>query len=140
MKEQILRDYFDGLISTDILYTDVEGSEAKTSYDVISVYVDQIKGGGEYLITKDHLLKLCNDVLTGNLKPTHLTTISFALVCSDYFYWNEDVDDVVANVIFDWDNPEINFPITIENLKLWKMYLETGVYQFKITNHKKKNN
>jgi hypothetical protein len=128
MKEETLRDYFDGLISTDILYMDVEGSEVKTSPDAISINVNQIKEEGEYIITRDHLLKLCNDALIGNLKTNHLTTISFALIASDYFHWDTDIDEVIAEVIFDWDNPEINFPITIDNLKLWKRYLETGEY------------
>jgi hypothetical protein len=126
MKDAVLRDYFENLISTDILYMDVEGSEVKTSYDVISVYIDQIKDGSEYIVTKDHLLKLCNDALSGNLKMSHLTTIAFALEFSDYFTPDSDEDDVVAKVIFDWDNPEINYPITIENLIKWKHYLETG--------------
>ena len=127
MKEAVLRDYFDNLISTDILYMDVEGSEVKTSYNVISTYVDQIQDGSEYLITREHLLKLCSDTLVGKLKTNHLTTISFSLICSDYFHWDSDEDEVVAEVIFDWDNPDINFPITIDNLKLWKIYLETGI-------------
>jgi len=131
MKDEILRDYFDKLIPVDILYKDVEGSEAKTSYDVISVYIDQIKDGSQYIVTKDHLLKLCNDALSGNLKMSHLTTIAFALVFSDYFAWNSDEDDVVETVIFDWDNPEINFPINFDNLKKWKTYLETGIYKLK---------
>jgi hypothetical protein len=131
MKDEVLRDYFENLISTDILYMDVEGSEVKTSHDVISIHVDQIKDGNEYIITKGHLLKLCNDVLMGNLRSNHLTTITFALISSDYFCWDSDRDDVIATVIFDWDNPEINFPITIDNLKLWKLYLETGTYQLK---------
>ena len=40
-------------------------------------------------------------------------------------------DNIIATVIFDWDNPEINFPITIENLKKWKIYLEIGEYLFR---------
>ncbi|HTD40936.1 MAG TPA: hypothetical protein VK671_09975 [Mucilaginibacter sp.] len=131
MKDAVLRDYFENLISTDILYMDVEGSEVKTSYDVISVYIDQIKDGSEYIVTKDHLLKLCNDALSGNLKMSHLTTIAFALEFSDYFTWDSDEDDIVATVVFDWDNPEINFQITLDNLKLWKIYLETGIYKLK---------
>ena len=131
MKDEILRDYFDNLIPVDILYKDVEGNEAKTSFDVISVYIDQIKDGSQYIVTKDHLLKLCNDALSGNLKMSHLTTIAFALVFSDYFAWNSDEDDVVETVIFDWDNPEINFPINFDNLKKWKTYLETGIYRLK---------
>ena len=131
MKDEILRDYFDNLIPVDILYKDVEGNEAKKSYDVISVYIDQIKDGSQYIVTKGHLLKLCNDALSGNLEMSHLTTIAFALVFSDYFAWNSDEDDIVETVIFDWDNPEINFPINFDNLKKWKTYLETGIYRLK---------
>jgi len=130
MKEETLRDYFDNLISTDILYMDVEGSEVKTSPDVIRTHIEDINEDGEYTITRNHLLKLCNDTLNGNLKTNHLTTIAFALICSDYFTWDSDEDDVVANVIFDWDNPDINYPVTIENLKKWRHYLLTDQYTF----------
>ena len=58
----------------------------------------------------------------------NLTTIAFALIASDYFTWD---DDIIANVIFDWDNPEINYPITTQNLEKWKIYLETGENRFK---------
>jgi len=121
-----LRDYFDNLISIDILYMDVEGSEVRTSHDVIRTNIENINEDGEYIITRNNLLKLCNDVLAGDLKPDHLTTISFALICSDYFHWDTDDDEVVADVLFDWDSPEINHPPTIENLKKWKHYLLTG--------------
>ena len=125
MKEEVLRDYFENLISTDILYMDVEGSEVRTSHDTITIGIDQLKDNGEFTVTRSHLIKLCNDALLGYLRPNHLTTITHALIFSDYFCWDSDEDDVVATVIFDWDNPEINYPITIENLIKWKHYLET---------------
>ena len=34
MNEAVLKDYFNGEISTDILFLDVEDSEVKISYDV----------------------------------------------------------------------------------------------------------
>jgi len=33
-------------------------------------------------------------------------------------------------VICDWDNPEIGFDLTVDNVKLWKDYLLTGIYKF----------
>ena len=51
------------------------------------VHVNQMKGIDIYKITKKHLLKLCNDAIRGNLKPAHLTTIAYALVFSEYFFW-----------------------------------------------------
>jgi hypothetical protein len=128
MNEQTLRDYFDDLISTDILYMDVEGCEVRTFHNVIRTSIENINEDGEYIITRSLLLKLCNDVLARNLKPNHLTTISFALICSDYFQWDTNDDEVVTNVIFDWDNSDINYPVTIENLKKWKHYLITNEY------------
>ena len=108
-----------------MLYMDIEGSEIRTSYDVTNIIIDRITDGGEYIITKKHLLKLCDDTLVGNLKFNHLTIISFSLIFSDYFYW---ISDEVGKVISDWDTQNINFPISTDNLKLWKIYLETSNY------------
>lgn len=127
MREETLRQYFDNNISTDVLYMDVDGSEVKTSYDVITTNVVKIESGSEYKVTRPHLIKLCNDTLCGNLKLSHLTTIAYALVFSEYFTW-DDGDTVISTVIFDWDNPEINFPINNDNLIKWRMYLETDDY------------
>jgi hypothetical protein len=125
MRETTLEDYFNNIISAETLNSDAEGSATKTSYDVISVEVIQIENHGKYLINKAHLLRLCNDTIAGSITIPNLTTIAFTLICSDYFSWD---DDIIGDVIFDWDNPDINHPITIANLNKWKHYLETGEY------------
>ena len=132
MKEKTLRDYFDNKVTVDILATDLKDSQKKTSYDVITVYVDKINETGEYEITRDHLIKLCDDTINGLLTTTDLNTIAFALIASDYFTWNQDDETadgkIINNTIDDWDNPDIGFPLTMENLGLWRKYLETGEY------------
>ncbi|MDF2430930.1 MAG: hypothetical protein JWP44_561 [Mucilaginibacter sp.] len=129
MHEEVLRDYFDNKIPTDVLYMDVDSSEIKTSNDVITINVNQIVNGSEYRIDRNHLIKLCNDAIIGSIKSSHLTTIAYALICSEFFTWNED--DIIATVIFDWDNPEISFPLTINNLEKWRSYLISGKYNLK---------
>jgi hypothetical protein len=129
MKEKTLRDYLDKKVTVDILAADVKDSQKKTSYDVISVYVDKINETSEYKITRDHLTKLLDDTISGRLTPTDLNTIAFALIGSEYFTWDED-DKIIEETIYDLDSPEIGFPLTIENLKRWKKYLETGEYTF----------
>jgi len=133
MREEILKQYFDGLITSKILNDGVEGSETKTSYDVIRTNVDYLDGVDEFEVTKKELLKLCNDAITGTIKLEYLTTIGCVLEFSEYFYWDNETTDgkMVVNVITDWANPEINFPITAENMRLWKTYLESGVYNLK---------
>jgi hypothetical protein len=51
---------------------------------------------------------------------------------SDYFTWDKSTEDgkIVGDTIHDWDGPEIGFPLTIENVRRWKKYLETGEYTF----------
>jgi hypothetical protein len=129
MKEKILRDYLERKITVDILAADVKDSKKKTSYDVITVYIDNINEVGEFEITRSHLLKLLDDTIAERLTTTDLNTITFAIIGSDYFTWDEK-DEVLGDTIHDLDNPDIGFQLTIENLERWKTYLKTGVYTF----------
>ncbi|GET24281.1 hypothetical protein [Prolixibacter sp. NT017] len=133
MKEQTLKDYFDEKVTVDTLATDLKDSQQKTGYDTSSVCVDQIKEEGEYQVTRKHLLKLCNDTIKGHLTPGDLNTVAFALLASEYFTWDSETGngDIVSTTTYDWDNPDLNFDLTIDNLKLWREYLETGEYKLK---------
>jgi len=129
MKEKTLKDYLDNKVTVDILAADVTNSQKKASSDVISVYVDKINEIGEYKITRGHLTRLLADTIAGRLTTTDLNTISFALIGSEYFSWDE-TDNVLEDTIYGLDNPDIGFPLTIENLRRWKTYLDTGEYTF----------
>src|SRR5690554_4253656 len=50
---------------------------------------------------------------------------------SEYFKWDDESEDGerISNVIFELDNPDIGYDLTIKNLKLWKEYLLTGKYR-----------
>ena len=130
MTEQTLKGYFDGTVSADTLASDLKDSQVRTGYVTTSVHVIPISDNGEYPVTRQHLIKLCNDTLRGPLTMIDLNTVAFALISSDYFHWDDTTKDgeIVADTLFDWDNPEINFPLTTDNLQLWKLYLETGKY------------
>jgi hypothetical protein len=129
MKEKTLKDYLDNKVTVNILAADVMGSQKKTSYDVVSVYVEKFNDTGEYEITRNHLIKLLDDTIAGRLTTTDLNTISFALIGSDYFTWDER-DVILVDTIYELDNPDIGFPLTVENLGRWKTYLQTGEYTF----------
>jgi hypothetical protein len=69
------------------------------------------------------LVSVCDAVLSTTLPPQALRTIGFALECSDKFEWDGDADELIANVIADWSCPEINYPLTLENVVRFRAWL-----------------
>lgn len=135
MTESILKEYFENKISSEFLSADLNGSIKKLTYDTSEISVVKMESDSEFEIQKSHLNKILNDSLNGNLTFDNLKVIASGLMFSEYFTWDSDTEigNRIATVIVDLDNTEINFPISNENLKLWKEYLETG-------NHKLKSN
>jgi hypothetical protein len=127
MTEQKLKEYFENLISAQELSKDLENTQQKTSYDVTSISIEQIEEG-EFEITKSHLIKICDDFISGKLSPSDINAIASCLSFSDFFDWGGNTIDnkLVAEVIYDWDNPELSFDLNLENFQHWKEYLETG--------------
>ncbi len=137
MTEEAVKKYFDGIISVDVLSADLKNSIIKTGYDTSKIYITPFEEEGEYFISRQHLLKLCNDTIDGNLTPIDLNTVACGLMASDYFHWDNTTKEgkIITDTLFDWDNPEICFPITKDNLILWRIYLETGEYMLKHGKH-----
>jgi len=130
MTEQKLKEYFESQLTADQLALDLKDSQQKTGYDTTTVYIDNLKEG-EFEITIEHLIKLLNDTILTKLRPVHLNTVGFALMTSDYFKWDDGTEagERIGKVIFDLDNPEIGFDLTLKNVQLWKEYLLTGEYR-----------
>ena len=88
---------------------------------------------GDFIVTRNHLLRLCNSVLDKKISPKHLEDISDYIVFSEYFTWDETTMDgkIVSGTLNDWSNPTLNFPLNDANLIRWKQYLTTGEYTLK---------
>ena len=76
----------------------------------------------DFVVTADMAVRLCEAVLCGELFPDALHTIGFALMASDRFQWDGD-DEVLASVIADWSCPEVNYPLTLENVQRFRAWL-----------------
>jgi hypothetical protein len=133
MTESILKEYFENKISTEFLSADLNGSIEKLTYDTSQINVVEMESDSEFEIKKTHLNKILNDTLNRNLTFNNLKTIASGLMFSEYFIWDSDseIGNRIATIIVELDNTEINFPISTENLKLWKEYLESGIHKLK---------
>lgn len=133
MTESILKEYFENKISSEFLSADLNGSKKKLTYDTSEISVVRMESDNEFELQQSHLNKILNDTLNGNLTFDNLKVISSGLMFSDYFTWDSDTEigNRIATIIVELDNTEINFPISIKNIKLWKEYLETGNHKLK---------
>jgi hypothetical protein len=68
---------------------------------------------------------LCDAVISGELPPTALCPIGFFLIACDNFTWDTSTPegDQISETLFEWAAPEINYPLTIENVQRWRARL-----------------
>lgn len=127
MREQKLKEYLENSLTIEELMLDWKTNQQKIGYETSSFPIEQIEDG-EFEITKDHLIKICNDLLKENLHVIDVQTIAFVFISSIYFTWDGESQDgkIISEIIFNWDNPTIGFDFTKENFEHWKKYLETG--------------
>ena len=76
----------------------------------------------ETKISRTDLIAKCDQYLNGELKKSDLENYASDLIGKDFFDWD---DEIISDIIFQWDRQEINFPINKKNIELWKHQLET---------------
>jgi hypothetical protein len=126
MREQVLRDFFEGRSSAEGLERDIAGSIKQSGPKTTVISIEDMDT--DFNVTSDMAVRLCDAVLCGELRPEALHTIGFALAASDRFQWDGD-DEILANVIADWSCPEVNYPLTFENVQRFRAWLaRTDLY------------
>ncbi len=119
MREIVLRDFFLGKAAPEELAKDVLGSVKQVGP---IKYVVEIEDMEEmFPVTREMLVALCDAVLSRKFPAHELSAIGFALEASDRFTW--DGEDLMGRVIDDWACPEINYPLTLENVQRFKNWL-----------------
>lgn len=128
MKESILKDYFAG---------DVDACSLKVFLSEIAG-VNQLRAdtnlnldlADDYPLTLQHMIRICDDYESGDLEVSNVTAIAFFLLGSDHFGWDSATPTgaVIAELISDWSTPEIDFPITRDNMAAIRRSLTEGRY------------
>jgi hypothetical protein len=137
MCEETLRRFFVGEVCPAELAADVAGSTKRVTNLVSWQKIEDMNA--LFAVTRPMLIALCDAALSGELPPEALHEIGFALAASDHFFWDADNDALVAEVVNDWSCPEVNFPLTIDNVHRFKAWLKdeepyppkTGVSQIR---------
>jgi hypothetical protein len=126
MHEATLRDFLLGAVTGDVLREDLVGTVEHLGERMSHHHVASLEG--EFEVSADQLVRLCDAVLEGLLQPEQLQSIGFCMIASDYFHWDGDDPDGarVAETLYDWAAPEIHYPLTLETARLFRERLVTG--------------
>jgi hypothetical protein len=118
MREEKLREYFLGNVLTNELADDVSGSVVQVDDVVANVHITDMPRS--FLLTRLHVIHLCDDFLNQTLSSEALSTVAFALLASDTFEWD---DDVTSEVLSDRSAPEINYELNAETISMHRNWL-----------------
>lgn len=67
-------------------------------------------------------LRVCECAINGQLLPENMRLLAFIIITSEHFAWGDD--ELLAEVLYDWSCPEVNYPLTPENLVRFKRWLD----------------
>lgn len=126
MHGAVLRGFFQGSVSTQELARDLD--EAWQVVGPQSRHFIWSDIDASFEITSEHLVRLCEAVLTGGLEPWKLEVAAACLFASDHFTWNGDTveGDRIASTINDWVTPEINYVLSKRTAEKFRHRLITG--------------
>jgi hypothetical protein len=122
LTEATLRDFFQGKSSATQLAAEAATATKQVGPQTFHVHVSVLEGDEEFVIDAPMLVRLCDAVLAGDLPPTCLEPIGFALVCSEHLHWAEE-DDLVPRVLYAWASPEINWKLTTKSVGMFRGWL-----------------
>lgn len=120
MKETTLKCYFENKVppsSLRLALDDIKGKQTLSAYSNFTLDL-----GDSYTVTINDLIKLCDDLLGGTFEETDIKIIAFLMIASDHFCWRTGTfpGNVISEILYDWYVPEINYPITKENVEIIK--------------------
>ncbi len=138
LKESDFKNYFEGKISIEILIEHIKSKEIAKSIPE-SRYSSPTPTSArfscpegfhdlkeDFVLRKDHLIKLCEDFLEEKLSAWDLEDIAFILEACDGIVWDDHKQgdrDLIAEIIFNWSAPEVYYPLTKDYIKEVREFL-----------------
>jgi hypothetical protein len=122
VSEPALRDFFEGRSEALAHAIELSGERGDVSHYGIFPLEEKL------IVIPDHLVRVCDSFLAGEVGPLHLEAIAFTLLASEWFDFDARTSEgaLVSEVLNQWSAPEINLPITWENVCEWRSLLRGG--------------
>src|SRR5436189_31088 len=119
MDEMNIARFLVGDIAAESL--ELEARESVENVDEVHrvVYIQDMSG--DFVVTRDMVLRLLDAAASAQLSSCSLEVIAFALLASNAFTWS---DDLVAEILHDWSVPEVNWSIDASSLAQTRRWLE----------------
>ncbi len=132
LKESDLKNYFEGKTCAQELIDKIQSKEIERNIPEAPCLPNTPKSekficddgfhdllGIGFRLTKDHLLRLCNDFLLDKISAWNLEDVAFILYACDGIAWgnNEEERKLIAETIFHLSSPDINYPLTKDYIK-----------------------
>ena len=132
MDARLLRAFFAGEIPASELAADLRGAFETTGRDTRRLRMADLPPEEAFQVETRHLVRLCDAVLAGDLPPAALEAVGFGLIASDGFEWDGDIPDGmrVAETLYDWSAPEINYALRPDTVAKFRHFLLTGEATF----------
>lgn len=119
MHEAMLRDFFENKTSAGELVADISSSVEKKR-EVTAYSIEDMEEN--FLVAPEHLARVCDAFLRGELAAADVQAIGFCLIASDHFFWDgsDPIGERVTAVASDWSTPMVGRPITVESVRMWR--------------------
>jgi hypothetical protein len=132
MREETLKQFFTGEVGSKVLAEDLVDSMI-TKGDMTKHPIEDMRES--FQLGPEHLIRLCDAVLNGEIKPQYLQSIGFCIVASDNFEYDTDTAEgnLVGETLLDWSAPIINYPLTTTNVEKFRERLVTGEDPFTLS-------
>jgi hypothetical protein len=130
MHAEILKAFLLGRVTATELSRDLDVAwEPSGSQSQRFVFQDLLE---DFEVSPEHLVRVCDAVLAGEIEPPKLEAVGAALFTSDHFIWGEESEEAerVARTVSDWVDPEINFDLNLETTEKFRHRLLTGEHLF----------
>ena len=126
MDAAVLRDFFLGQVPAPVLDRDLDDAFVPRSRDSRELRMRDLKEA--FSVTSQHLVRLLDAVIAGEVAPGALQAVGFGMIASDHFEWDGDTPDGerVANALYDWSAPEVNYVLSRETAVKFRHRLLTG--------------
>lgn len=119
----MLRDFFEAKLSASELTSDLRDTITQSEPRRYSYRITDMQG--TFVVEPQHLVRLIDAVLVGELGVEDLDPIGFCLEASDHFQFGSDgsSNERVRDAVFRLANPSINDALTRETLAAIRTYL-----------------